>query len=230
MTPPAPRTSSRLLRAAAAERSDLDRHRIRLVAEREELQAKLARIDAGLAEVDERLRLLDRLAPAENVLPREHEHEHQQAPRPAGVVLRGPAIRQHAVYLLQQQPGGIEALHYRDWYELVLGAGFLVAGKDPLAVFLTQVSRSPVIRRSTQSGVYELDRDAPARLQRERDRLQRELRELSGTSSTAADLASIRERRAQLTSEIGQTEKALEEAMRLLGPEAVSLPRLAAAS
>ena len=43
-------------------------------------------------------------------------------------------------------------------------AGHEIAGKDPLAVFLTQLSRSPVIRKGTRAGVYELDPTAPQRL------------------------------------------------------------------
>lgn len=222
MTPPPARTSARLLRAAAAERADLDRHCARLRAERERLQAELDRIDAGLAEIDERFELLDRLAPAEPAAAQPCRLSATAAPHAeadaGGEVLRGPAIREKAVAVLRQQEG-VDALHYRDWHALVTEAGFVVAGKDPRAVFLTQISRSPVVRRSTQSGVYELDADAPARLRGELDRLQGQLRELTSESSAPADLAAIRERRAQLTGEIDQTEKALEEAVRVLGED-----------
>jgi hypothetical protein len=224
MTPPAPRTSARLRRAAAAERTDLDRHRARLRADRERLQAQLDRIDAGLAEINERCGLLDRLAPAEPA-PAQPQSAQATAPTRAhgdggGQVLRGPAIREKAVQVLRDR--GVDALHYRDWHALVAEAGFAVAGKDPRAVFLTQISRSPVIRRSTQSGVYELDRDAPARLRSELDRLQEQLRELTSASAAPADLSAIRERRAQLLSEIEQTEKALEEAERALSPKSAA--------
>ena len=232
MTPPAPRTSSRLLRAAAAERTELHRHRARLFDERERLQAQIDRVEAGLAQVDERLALLARLAPVEpspSAQPVSTAEIRSADPAGAGMVLRGPAIREKAVDVLQQQRRGVEALHYRDWHALLTNAGYSVAGKDPLAVFLTQISRSPVIRRTTQSGVYELDREAPARLGRELDRLQRQLRELTAIPSSTADLAAIRERRAQLTSEIDQLEKALEEAVRVLGHDAAVGPPFAAA-
>jgi hypothetical protein len=229
MTPAAPPPSARLLRAAEAERIDLVRHRARLEAERERLLAELERIEAGLADVRERERLLDRLAP------RAADHDtvgavtaeagaeiaaaRYAAAQTAGdegrTVLRGPAIRETAVRLLVQA-GDAEALHYRDWYERVHKAGYAVAGKDPVAVFLTQLSRSPALRKSTQAGVYELDRFAPARLRARLEELHAELRELTTTPGPAADLAAIRAQREELNSEIGQTEKALEEAGRLL--------------
>jgi hypothetical protein len=50
----------------------------------------------------------------------------------------------------------------------------------------------------------------------ELERLQEQLRKLTVTPEVTADLAQMREQRAQLTSLIDQTEKALEEADRLL--------------
>ena len=106
---------------------------------------------------------------------------------------------------------GREALHYREWFELLDDD---VAGKDPLAVFLTQLSRSPAIRKGARPGVYELDRQAAARLRATLDDLHEQLRGLT----TGTDLTAIRARRAQLTAEIGRTEKALEEVVRVLAP------------
>jgi hypothetical protein len=172
----------RLLRAAAAEQAQLDRHRARLLQAREELHAELERVERGLAEVDERHRLLDRLAPAPSpTAPTTASASGERGPTSAarstvtvagggsGEELRGPAIRAEAVRLLLADPAAPEALHYRDWFQRLRDAGFTVAGKDPEAVFLTQLTRSPVLRKSTQAGVYELDRHAPARLRRELD-------------------------------------------------------------
>jgi hypothetical protein len=199
----APLPSARLVRAVAAERAELDRHRARLAGEAGELRAELARIEHGLAEIDERRGLLDRLAPAAE----------PARPAPCDTTLRGPAIREAAVRALIERGG--EGLHYREWFELLTATGHEIAGKDPLAVFLTQLSRSPALRRGARAGVYELDRQAPARLRQTLDDLQRELRELTG--ATTSDLATIRARRGQLTAEIGRTERALEEVARVLG-------------
>jgi hypothetical protein len=233
VTPAAPPPSARLLRAAQAERADLARHRARLEAERERLRTKLQRIEAGLAEVGEREGLLQRLAPRSV-----DEDEVALLTRPttggpveiaaAGrsaddhTLLRGPAIRETAVQLLVDEDDA-EALHYREWYERVRAAGYAVAGKDPLAVFLTQLSRSPALRKSTQAGVYELDGSAPARLRLHLEELHDELRALTATPGASADLAAIRACRDELNSEIGHIEKALEEAARLPGVRALAL-------
>ena len=71
-------------------------------------------------------------------------------------VLRGPAIRTTAVALLVAS--GRDALHYREWFDLLTQAGHEVAGKDPLAVFLTQITRSPAVRKGARPGEYVLDR------------------------------------------------------------------------
>jgi hypothetical protein len=132
-------------------------------------------------------------------------------------ILSGPAIRETAVQVLLRQPEYIEALHYRRWYELLRQAGYAVAGKDPLAVFLTQITRSPVIRKSTESGVYELDRQAPLRLRQRLERLNAELREVrTGVTHDPSELETTRARRHELNVSISQIERALEEALRVL--------------
>ena len=77
------------------------------------------------------------------------------------------------------------------------------------AVFLTQLTRSPVIRRSTQAGIYELDHHTPQRLRPQLEALQAQLRELTAPGAAAADLSAIRTRRAELSNEISRAEKAL---------------------
>ena len=72
------------------------------------------------------------------------------------------------------------------------------------------------MRKGTEAGIYELDREAPRRLARELERLQGELRELTGRTPGTTDLSEVRARREQLTSAIGQVERALEEARRVL--------------
>jgi hypothetical protein len=220
MVPPTPTPSARLVRAAAAERAEVARHRARLVEARDLLRAELEGIEASLRDLDERDALLDRLAgPATGAADRESV----DAPR-SEAPLRGPAIRRAAVEVLRGLPGRPEALHYREWFDALRNAGFAVAGKDPLAVFLTQLSRSPVVRRGTQSGVYELDVAAPRRLRERLDALHAELRGLTAAPSPTADLTAIRARRAALTTEITRVEKALEEAEAVLasGPAPVA--------
>ncbi len=234
MVPPTPTPTPRLLKAAEAEREQLARHRRKLLETRESLRAELNRIENSLEEVTELETLLERLVgvPAGG----EADGEEALAGRPTDedtgdegeglTVLRGPDIRREAVRLLLTHLGRPEALHYRDWYALLQEAGFAAGGKNPLATFLTQLSRSPAVRKSTQAGVYELDRDALRRLRRRRDEVQEELRELTATQTQGAEAAAIRARRTELNTELGRVEKALEETETLF--EVTGEPALAA--
>lgn len=221
-----PNPSSRLVRAAAAEQSAVTRHRARLIEQREELTRQLQRVDDALAAADERLMVLAQLAGASDRAGRASWGETTRAsPRDTDASgsrcahrenLRGPAIREIAVQVLLAEPSRIEAIHYRRWYELVTAAGYAVVGKDPLAVFLTQLTRSPVVRKASEPGVYEIDRQAPARIRPRLEKLQLELREPALDSQSPTDLAAVRARRHELDVAISKLERALEEASRVL--------------
>jgi hypothetical protein len=75
--------------------------------------------------------------------------------------LRGQRLRQLAVETLARRHGLGQPIHYRDWYRLVTEeAGQEVEAKDPLATFLVQVTRSPVVAKvEADPGVYLLDPD-----------------------------------------------------------------------
>lgn len=71
--------------------------------------------------------------------------------------LRGQRLRDVAIQVLKRHRGEAVAVHYREWYELVVHEGHRVAGKDPVATFLTQVSRAPEIEPvGRRSGLYRL--------------------------------------------------------------------------
>jgi hypothetical protein len=202
------------VKAAEAERAQLARHRRELLEARESLRAELERIEGSLEELAERETLLDRLTgPPLTAAEADGDAERlarRTSDEDESVVLRGPAIRREAVRVLLAQPDRPEAMHYRDWFSLLQAHGFPVAGKDPLATFLTQLSRSPAVRKSTQAGVYELDRGALRRLRRRRDELQDELRALTAPGQ-GAEVSVLRTRRTELNTELGRVEKALEE-------------------
>ena len=208
-SPSQPTPSRRLARAAQAEGAELAKRRARLQAERDEAAARLAELDDALALLDDHARLVAQLAG-----PMDDPAAPAADAAATGVrELKGPEIRRVAVELLTADPMR-PALHYRGWYQRLLDAGYVVAGKDGLAVFLTQLSRSPVVRRSTQAGVYEINYDAVPHFEAKRAGLEREMREL--LSSEGSDLATIRARRQELTVAVGQIERALEEARELL--------------
>jgi hypothetical protein len=215
--------SRRLLAAAAAERARIERQREQLLAHRQTLHAQIDELDAELAELSERVLLIERLSEPDAG---SEAHARASALHPDAedrIVLRGPAIRQTAVKILLDDPRHPQALHYRDWFARLEQSGYSVAGKDSLAVFLTQLSRSPVVRRSTQSGVYELNLDVAGRLRHQLDHRQRQLRTLTSASTSATDLSAIRSQRTALTHEINKLEKALEEAELTLGSDPSSL-------
>jgi hypothetical protein len=247
MSPTDTQPSVRLVRAARAEREGLERQRVRLEAARSKVLAELRRIDDAMSTLAEREMLLERLAspaaassppakPSPSVgsvagaLSSVSVDERQSTPAaghrelPVIGVLRGPSIRRAAVAILLERR--LNALHYREWFRLLGDEGYAVEGKDPLAVFLTQISRSPVVRKSTQSGVYELDIEAPDRLRRRIAQLHGELRELTTPSANGVDLGQMRARRREITAAIGHAERALEEAEFLL---AGGRPHLASA-
>jgi hypothetical protein len=71
--------------------------------------------------------------------------------------LRGHRLQEIAVQLLREKKGVGTIVHYRDWYDLVVDAGARVAGKDPVATFLTQIARAPGVESvRPRSGLYRL--------------------------------------------------------------------------
>jgi len=74
-----------------------------------------------------------------------------------GGALRGQRLREVAIEVLRKhhQPG--DAIHYRDWFKLMQAEDVAVAGRDPLATFLAQVSRSEAVEAvGRRTGRYRL--------------------------------------------------------------------------
>lgn len=71
--------------------------------------------------------------------------------------LRGERLREVALDVLREKAGDGTAIHYREWFAALNEAGFRVVGKDPLASFLTQVSRIDRVEKiGRRSGLYRL--------------------------------------------------------------------------
>lgn len=228
MVPSTPTPTTRLLKAAQAEREQLARHRRELLQARESLRAELNRIENSLEEVAERETLLNRLTgppePDSGTLGPEPQAGWTADEEGELAMLRGPAIRREAVRVLLAQRERPESLHYRAWYALMAPAGLAVAGKDPLATFLTQLSRSPAVRKSTQPGNYELDRSAGRRLRRRLEELHEELRTLATTPAQGVEVSVIRNRRGEFNTELSRVEKALEEVELVFGDTSDTSP------
>lgn len=120
----------------------------------EQLRAK---VEGLRAEADE----LERKAAADERLLRELEDVLELAPQLRVDLqteeLRGQRLREVAIEILRNELGAGESIHYRDWFRLVRAAGHRVAGKDPMASFLTQVSRADGVEPiGARSGRYQL--------------------------------------------------------------------------
>jgi hypothetical protein len=74
-----------------------------------------------------------------------------------GGALRGRRLREVAVVVLRKHHAPGAEVHYREWYDLVASEGIAVAGKDPLATFLSQVSRADAVEAvGRRTGRYRL--------------------------------------------------------------------------
>lgn len=105
--------------------------------------------------------------------------------------LQGQALREEAARILLDQRGVRVAIHYREWFELVIAEGLTVAGKDPLATFLTSITRSPVIARvDAGQGVYQLDPQGA--YERARSRLQQAMADGATADADESDVEGAR--------------------------------------
>ena len=75
--------------------------------------------------------------------------------------LRGQRLQEIAVRILAEHHEVGQPFHYKQWYGLLRSAGYSVGGKEPLASFLSTVSRSSRVRAVGQrSGLYVLVSDS----------------------------------------------------------------------
>ena len=142
-----------LVRAAAAEDQRVERALERLERRRESLRAELEDLDAQMGSLRERQRLLGMLV--DDVATPDDEAR-VPASGAGGRPVRGRQLRLIAAQLLWRSVGEQE-IHYREWFERLLEAGYAIGGRDPLASFLTNVRDSPAVARGQRQGFYRLD-------------------------------------------------------------------------
>lgn len=197
-------TSARFRQAAWAESARLATRVQKLEARRSDLQASLGELQDEISQLTERIAQLRSLAA---------EQQPRGPETGMGVtgVLRGANIRETAVKLLAAHPEGSRPIHYRRWLAVVEAAGYSISGKRPEAVFLGQVLRSPLVRASTQPGIYSLDLNAPSALQKHLNELDGELHRALDASSEVRE-----ERRDELVRAINRARRQLAEASRCL--------------
>lgn len=130
--------------------------------EREQVKARLEGLRAQAERLHQLVDRLDREVESNSRLLRHMDEMLGIAPQLALDVhgeLRGRRLQEIAIQLLrdrqQETPGA--TVHYRDWYGLLVDAGLQIAGQDPVATFLTSVSRAPGVESvRPRSGLYRL--------------------------------------------------------------------------
>jgi hypothetical protein len=138
--------SDHVQRAVAGEREVVAARLDALRAQSARLHELSEKVDADVAETAALLRRMDEMLGTAPQLSLEAQGE-----------LRGQRLQEIAVDLLRQKKGAGVAVHYREWFDLLAEAGLHVAGKDPLATFLTQIARSPAVESvRPRSGLYRL--------------------------------------------------------------------------
>ena len=71
--------------------------------------------------------------------------------------LRGERLRDVALDVLTRLSTSGDPVHYRAWFEALVESGYRVSGRDPLAVFLTQITRIDEVESvGGRSGLYRL--------------------------------------------------------------------------
>ena len=216
-TPPSP--SKRFVRAAQAERTALLRAHARLAAKRDRLTMLLEAASGEMDTIESRLSTLAQLVGDPDLarIPIEGRAANRPDPQnPDGRIISGPAIRHTAVRILLDQPQPFSPIHYSDWHELLARAGYIVGGKSPKAVFLTQISRSPVVTKLAEPGVYALDAESVRRLRERLKSLQGELHEIACLPLDQFRVLGGAATHRQLTTAINRVERDLTEANALL--------------
>jgi hypothetical protein len=139
--------SSEFLAAAKAERD--------LLAERvAEARERVEHFEARAAEArDEAESLADRMRAIEEVA----GLAPQMAICEISEELRGERLREVAVDVLRRLATSGDPIHYRAWFGALVESGFRVSGRDPLATFLTQITRIDQVESvGRRSGLYRL--------------------------------------------------------------------------
>src|SRR3954447_20378222 len=57
--------------------------------------------------------------------------------------LSGRRVAEVAIAVAKRDLAPGQVIHYKEWFALLQAAGFRIAGKDPLASFLSNIGRSP---------------------------------------------------------------------------------------
>jgi chromosome segregation ATPase len=203
------------MRAARADRERLARALARNKERQAQLEAELVALEKERQQLQDRDRLLESLGA--HAVPQPRSELGENADTVDHEILRGAQIREQAARIFYKRYGPGTARHYRELFNLLVESGVEISGKDPIATFLTNLSRSPVVVRGGESGTYAIDADAPDMLRARLGELHAELVDLAGViSRNDGPAQDLLDHRAELMSEIRKQERLLAEAERVL--------------
>lgn len=71
--------------------------------------------------------------------------------------VRGERLREVALEVLKRLSASGDPVHYRVWFDALVESGYRISGRDPLATFLTQITRIDRVQSvGRRSGLYRL--------------------------------------------------------------------------
>ena len=215
--------SKRIRSAAATERKRVDREIARVDRRERDLLDRLADIQETRAGLELERDALSHFADADKTTAAASPSgaPHLRAVPDAGARLRGPRIREQAIRVLVAARHGDCPIHYRDWYEMLVAAGYVATGEKPLATFLTQIRRSPLVNATDTKGVYVVDLEVLPRNRARLGTLTAQLQAYRIPQNASADaLRTAREGRDALVADIRRLERDIDEIERSMNPAA----------
>jgi hypothetical protein len=183
--------SAAMVRTARNEIARVERAAAVIAQRRDALLAQVASLDQEADGYERRLQLLRELVEVEGATPTAEVGA--GGPVRAARAVRGRELRREAARLLWSWKRD-EAIHYREWFERVLAAGYAIGGKDPAASFLTNVRDSPAVLGGEGQGLYRLDPGSVEAVERE-------------VGETEAELADVEQVLARAYEEEGDGER-----------------------
>lgn len=214
------RPSTTLLRATQRELERLAKTEEKLKHRQSTLKQELGEIAERLTTLAERRRLLERLGEGETS-GQDETGRGDAVPlhRDSGGELRGAEIRERAARQFYLQYGTGKSAHYRRWFDVLLRTGAEVGGKDPLATFLTNLGRSPIVARGPEPGTYFIEEEALPRLRQELDEQRAELRDLAEVIARPGSYSEeLHQHQTDLMAGVRRLEGQIAEAERVLAP------------
>ncbi len=205
-----PSPSAALVRTARSEIDRVQRQMATVEQRRDVLRAQLAELGAEFETYVRRMKLLEELVLVDQAEPTTDVAGSRA--RPARQAIKGAELRRVAGRQLWASQGEQE-VHYREWFERLIVAGYAIGGKDPLASFLTNIRDSPAVARGSRQGYYKLDPESATPLEQQLSEVQAELADVERSIDLAyadadpsARVEALREHRSHLR----QTAKRLE--------------------